>query len=190
MEEMELDWLEPGQLRRIKRREYHQLGEWGAFDNESVELLRGLIVRKPVKGPRHEEAVQRALEFFMLGLKGRAHVRCGSPVSLCEDSESEPDVLVVPIGDYSRELPTRSIFVIEVSDSRVNFDRGFKARLYAEEGVPEYWLVDLQGQTLEIRDQPSKEGYLRTRVLRAGETAAPSAFPDLGIEVSRLLVAP
>lgn len=41
-------------LRRFTRAEYHKLGEVGVIGpDERVELLDGLVVEKPMKGPPH-----------------------------------------------------------------------------------------------------------------------------------------
>lgn len=60
-----------------------------------------------------------------------------------------------------------------MSDSTLADDRGRKARLYANHGLPKYWIVNLRDRTLEVRrsPRPETEDYFETRVYREGETA-------------------
>lgn len=184
---MELDWVEPGQLRPLTRAEYEKLGELGFFDDERVELIFGVVVRMSDPGPAHEEAVAKCLQLLVPPLAGRAQVRCASPFAASDHSLPKPDLFVVPLGSYAAERPARALLIVEVSDSRLSFDRNAKARLYAATEVPEYWLVNLPDRSLEVRDLPVDGSYTRTRTFRAGETVAPAAFPDIQISVDAIL---
>lgn len=57
-----------------------------------------------------------------------------------------------------------------MSDSTLAEDRGRKARLCAKHGIPEYWIVNVPGRTLEVRRKPRAEGYAETRVYAEGES--------------------
>jgi len=59
-----------------------------------------------------------------------------------------------------------------------------KTRIYAEVGVPEYWLVDLVARTIEVRTDPGDDTYRQVRLARPGETIRLQAFPDVEIAVS------
>jgi hypothetical protein len=48
-------------------------------------------------------------------LDGQAIVRIQSPLVAHHDSVPEPDVAVVPLGDYRREHPSIALLVIEVA---------------------------------------------------------------------------
>src|SRR5205085_6057891 len=101
--------------------------------------------------------------------------------------EPQPDLLVFPPGDYRAENPTRALLVVEVSETTLAYDRGAKSALYAEAGVPEYWIVDLVDGVVEVRDQPAGFRFGRARTYRRGDSVAPAAFPDLQVEVSKIL---
>ena len=47
----------------------------GLFAGERVELLYGVIVRMPPKGPPHDSAIQRLTRLLVPSLLGRAAVR-------------------------------------------------------------------------------------------------------------------
>jgi len=44
--------------------------------------------------------------------------------------------------------PADVLVIIEVADSSLEYDRDVKAPIYANAGIPEYWLVDLDGGLL------------------------------------------
>jgi Uma2 family endonuclease len=77
--------------------------------------------------------------------------------------------------------------VIEVADSSLRFDRESKARLYAEGGIADYWIVNLVDDVLEIFRDPEDGVYQTHSVLNPVDKVAPQAFPDLEITVSELL---
>ena len=79
------------------------------------------------------------------------------------------------------------LLLIEVADTSVEYDRDVKGPLYAAAGIPEYWLIDLNGERLLAYREPSPEGYRLVRTLRRGEQIAPLAFPDSPLAVTDLL---
>ena len=76
--------------------------------------------------------------------------------------------------------------LVEVADSMLAFDRT-KIPLYADDGVREVWLVDLVHDRLEVYTDPALGGYRVTRRVGRGEKVAPTAFPDLKLEVDRII---
>ena len=88
-------------------------------------------------GPRHDSAVEELTEILVRELAGRARVRIQSAFVASDGSEPEPDVAVVPKGDYHDSHPTSAWLIMEVAESSLRKDRGLKAQLYAESGVGE-----------------------------------------------------
>ena len=62
-----------------------------------------------------------------------------------------------------------------------------KAALYAEAGVQEYWLVDLEGNAVEVYRGPSADGFQSVQRVGVAETLSPLAFPDVRIEAGVIL---
>jgi Uma2 family endonuclease len=48
---------------------------------------------------------------------------------------------------------------VEIADTTQVGDLGDKALLYAENGVPEYWVIDLRQKRLHQMTGPSANGY-------------------------------
>lgn len=179
---------ELGALRPLRREEYEALVERGVFDEEAVELLEGFIVRMPPPhGPEHSGTIDAIADALRAQLGGRARVRTQDAFAAGDRSEPEPDVAVVPPGDYRDAHPREAFLIVEVADSSLRKDTGAKALLYASAGVPEYWVVDLVHRAVEIRTDP-RDGAYRTLVTkRRGDSVTLVRFPDVVVEVADVL---
>ena len=120
-------------------------------------------------------------------LVGRAIVRIQSPFAATDNSEPEPDVAIVPIDDYHRQHAGEAHLIIEVAESSLKRDRGQKQRIYAQAGVPEYWIVNVPGRCVEVHSEPRVEDYAQCEVVGYDGALAPRAFPDVVIEVRQIL---
>src|SRR5437870_5798443 len=80
--------------------------------------------------------------------------------------------------------PDRALLAVEVSGSSLRKDRHIKAPLYAESGVPEYWIVNLLKQVIEVHGDPRDGEYARSTKHRRGETLHPAGFPKIGVAVA------
>ena len=79
------------------------------------------------------------------------------------------------------------LLVVEVSDSSVAYDRSVKRRLYAEAGIPEYWIVNLQDQVIEVYSNPVKGEYKRAKQAKRGATLPLPGGLAAVIQVSDIL---
>jgi Uma2 family endonuclease len=185
--------IESERLRRFTVEEYHLMAEAGVFaPDERVELIRGVIREMTPKGRRHAVAVAKGIQVFAVELSGRATVFVQDPLMKKGlDSEPEPDILITSNPDpesYGTEQSS-PLLVIEIADSSLKYDRLTKAALYAEAEIPEYWIVNLVGDVLEVFRQP-KNGIYQSKIeLQPGQHIAPQAWPDVEIDVARLIPA-
>lgn len=171
-------------VRKFKRVEYDRLVDFGLFEDERIELIDGLLVEMSPQGARHAHAVRQLNMLFTRAIGSRALVQVQSPLAVGDDSEPEPDVALVPSGDYSLAHPTRALLVVEVADDSLRKDRLVKARLYARAGIPEYWIVNLPQRTIEVHRDAGPEGYSRVTTHNPGDVINPEAFEDLKVPVS------
>jgi Uma2 family endonuclease len=177
--------------RPISRAEYERMVDLGLFRNERVELWRGWIVQmSPQKSP-HASAVERLNYIFVLALRPSraAAVRVQLPLALSDHSEPEPDLAVVAPGDYKQAHPAAADvrLIIEVADSSLADDRGFKAEEYAAAGIPEYWIINLIDQLVEVHTRPIRQRYGNVVAIGRGQTLRPLSFPDLTVSTDELL---
>src|SRR5262249_2205745 len=155
-------------LRRFTVDEYHKMIEAGILDeDEHVELLDGVVVvaRVSPQGEPHAYAVQELNRILTRQLGDEYRVRPQLPVTLGDRHEPEPDFAIVRTEDSRRGggHPTRAIVYIEVADSSLRKDRRLKASLYARYGTPEYVIVNVGKETLEVHREPDpSEGRYRT----------------------------
>jgi Uma2 family endonuclease len=173
-------------IRPIKLAEYERLAESGAFEGERVELLYGRIVRTPPMGNSHSYGITRFAELLIRRLGDRATVRIQMPFIAPHESMPEPDVAVVPLGDYLDAHPTAAHLVVEVADSSLAIDRA-KALLYANANVDEYWIVDVNGGAIEVYRAPSEQGFSRVTRHERGEELAVPGFADVVVRVADVL---
>jgi Uma2 family endonuclease len=179
--------IQPDERRLIRRSEYERMVDLGLFEDERVELLYGVIVKMSPHGPEHDAPLARLNELLVAGLRGRARIRVQSSFAASDGSEPEPDLAVVPPGDYDDAHPSTAWLIVEVAKSSLAKDRGPKARLYAESGVPEYWVVNLVDGLIEVHTLP-QDGLYR-QIIRYGrkDTIRSERFADLDVAVADIL---
>src|SRR5689334_2995450 len=97
----------PEKPRPLKRSEYDRLVSMGAFEGERVELLHGTLVAMSPQDPGHTSPIGQLNMLLVPLLLTRALVRVQSPIVAEDESEPEPDVAIVPLGDYRHAHPDR-----------------------------------------------------------------------------------
>ena len=179
--------IAPETLRPLRRSDYDRMVELGLFEDERVELLHGMLVAMSPQDALHADVIGRLNRCLVPALLGRALVRVQAPLAVSDESEPEPDVAVVPEGDYSAGHPQTALLVVEVAGSSLKKDRGVKARLYAAAGIPEYWLVDLERRVVEVRTRPTARRYGRLRTKRLGDTITLVELPGVALRIADFL---
>lgn len=178
--------IEPELVRRITRAEYDRMVALGLFQDERVELIRGVLVKMSPQLAPHASTIRKLTQLLMAQLQARFALSIQSPLALSDDSEPEPDVAIVPLGDYDAEHPRTALLIIEVADSSLQKDRR-KAAVYASAGIGEYWIVNLGARTVEIYASLNGDRYTEVRTLHADDVLRPAAVPDVAIAVAEIL---
>lgn len=171
---------------------YHVMAEHGAFaPDERVELFEGEIIDMSPIGSRHARIVDFLNHFLKTIQRTDVIVRIQNPVILSDLSEPQPDISIVRYRDdfYKDSLPNGSdvLLIIEVSDSSVEFDRSRKTPKYASAGIPEAWLIDLEGERIEVNSMPKETTYGLVRIYQRGEDAVSETIAELKISVDKVL---
>ncbi len=186
----------PLTLRQWTRVEYDRLVELGVFEGEPLELIGGQLVVAEPHGAYHASAIGAAEYAVRAALPAGWLVRTQLPVSLDDESEPEPDLVVVPgrPGDYRELHPDQPVLAIEVAESSLSFDRARKGSLYARAGVRDYWIVNLVDGVLEVYRDPEPDSsatygwrYRSVTVLARPAVIVPLSFPSSQIAVADLL---
>ena len=182
--------------KRFTIAEYHRLVELGFFsEDDRVELIKGEIVQMAAKGTPHSVCETR-LERELYKLVGdRATLRGQQPITLSNNSEPEPDRVIVKNrdDDYLANHPSPSdiLLLIEIADSSLKYDQETKLSIYAEAGISDYWIFNLVDNYLECysepyRDLQGKSGYRRKLILLTNESVNLPSFPDLVLDLSKV----
>jgi Uma2 family endonuclease len=182
-----LDTIEPDRVRRLRRTEYDHLVELGAFADERVELLHGVIVRMSPQGTRHAWCIRRLTQLLVPPLVGRADVQVQLPLAADDESEPEPDLSVVPVVESLDDHPDRALLVIEVAESSLRYDLGVKVPLYAAAGVPEVWVIDVARGVVQVHRGPTPHGYDQVSTIGRSECLSPLFAPDLSLATDDFL---
>ena len=162
------------------------MGEADIFEpDDRVELIDGEVFELSPIGVRHAACVTRLSHLLWARVGDRAILSVQCPIQVGEFSEPQPDLSILRSRDnfYADHHPTPPDIhlVVEVADSSLRHDLDLKSPLYIAGGVPEVWVVDLVTDTLHVTRGS------QTVQLRAGDSVAPAAFPDLVLEVTSIL---
>jgi Uma2 family endonuclease len=102
------------------------------------------------------------------------------------NSEPEPDIAILPPGDYSKSHPTSALIVLEVSNSSLSLDRK-KANTYAKGNIPEYVLVNLIDEKMEIYKYPKEGIYTEIRILSKEDLFTSQSVKNLSFSLDLFL---
>ena len=181
----------------LKTAEFDRMVACGAFDglNRKVELIRGQILTMNPAGPIHDDYIGYLTDWSVRSSdpsKVRIQVQTGMNLEEL-DSRPEPDIFWVKQGRYLSSHPTGTdtLLAIEVADSSLRNDRTEKSDLYAEAGVPEYWVVDVVGKCIYVmREVAADHRYGWQRTVRSGDSLSPLAEPHAVLDVADLFAVP
>lgn len=176
--------------RRIwTKKEYYKLIDIGFFNGKSAELIEGEIIEmSPMKTP-HAVTI-RLVETVLAKVFGNKYdVRGQLPIDLGDINEPEPDVAVVKgnIRDYLESHPNTAELIVEISAATLSYDRNTKAKLYARNGIQDYWIVDLKKRRVEVYRSPKSDKYQEITFFNENDDVSPLAKPEAKIKVSELL---
>lgn len=163
----------------------------GAFEDlepMKVELIYGELRLMNPAGPVHEGEIQFLMEWSVLNSDPQEiSIRVQSSIN-CGDHRPEPDLV------WSRKMPAKRIrpthedvvLLIEVSDSSAQQDLGEKAKLYAEHGIPEYWVVDIQAEKVHVHRNPLQGIYQSIQPFSKAAFISPLCQKDASLSLAEL----
>ncbi len=136
-------------------------------DGNRYELIGGAIVMTPAPEPVHQR-VSRRLQRLLEDACPEGHEVFDAPIDydLPGGQRVEPDLIVVPdVTVREKRLEGPALLVVEIVSpgSTVN-DMVTKRAVYAEAGVPAYWILDPSpGHLLALRlERGGYEPYIDT----------------------------
>ncbi|WGX95556.1 Uma2 family endonuclease [Nocardioides sp. L-11A] len=140
------------------------------------EWVDGLVVMAPAPSGPHQQAARRLANLLEESLSA-CYVTEAAGVRLPRDRERIPDVLVFATEPASWPAERAPVAVVEVlSPSTRGEDLLRKAPEYAEAGIAQYWVVDIDARIIEV--QVNVEG--RWELLATVDGAHPTADVPVG----------
>ena len=167
--------------------------DYAALDDEQhYEIVNGVLLMTPAPSWSHQEVVLETASYLRTYLRtfGLGGVFTAPlDVELSPEYVFQPDVVVL-LKENREKLRERHIvgapdLVVEVaSPGTAPYDRLTKYDAYARAGVPEYWIVRLDAQTVEVLVL-DRVTY-RSLGIFGGQVTLPSrVVPELSVHVEQ-----
>ena len=178
---------------RVKLRidDYVRLDAAGAFDTYGkTELLDGEVVFMNAQYRPHARIKSRLYLLMSRGLTdidSALEALVEGSVAMPPHNVTEPDIAVTAEPEGDGLIPLASLaMVVEVADSTLDNDLGRKLAIYAAASVPEYWVVDVQGEVIHQMWKPEGEAYAETRQIAFGQPIDAVTISGLTVATDRL----
>lgn len=151
--------------------EFAAMAGGGALQGMRVELVGGRLVRVSPSNTAHSRRVALVSGALYAHLGKEAPVLIDPMLLLADDRVLAPDiVLATDAALADGPLPVGQVLLaIEVSDTSIGRDLGWKARDYARAGIPHYWVVDIAGAVTHVFSAPGDTGFGARTVVRFTE---------------------
>jgi Uma2 family endonuclease len=175
--------------------EYMELGNGGFMPGRRTELIDGEIYDVVSQNNPHVAAVSNATRILVATFDKRFWLTVQSTVRLPSGDIPEPDLAIRP-GPSTRDNTHQPLplLVVEVSDLTLLFDQIVKTSLYAANRIPEYWIINVNDNQIEVYRKPVEDAgrrfgwrYGELTVLRPPAFFSPLAMPDARIDVAEML---
>jgi Uma2 family endonuclease len=185
----------PLREKRFTVEEFVRMGELGLLPEPGRhELWDGRIMMAPPAGSPHMDRERRIVRALILalhasGLDDRFGVFTGGGLQIGELNLRAPDVIVgrLPF-DTSRRLTGEGVaLLIEIAVSSLADDLVEKRGKYAGGGVPEYWVIDVEGARLHCFTSPVAGDYRDHVEFASGASVSPVFAPSLAFAVADLV---
>ena len=172
---------------------YEHMVDIGAFTGEfqkRIELLGGEIVMMSPIGPEHHHCLMLLTDWsYQVVSLDRIAISVQGPIRIPEsESEPEPDLIWLARRDFSdlHAEPHEVKLLVEVADTSLEVDRTEKLSIYAEAGIPDYWIVNLVDKQIEVCRDPSGTSYQQCLTYQGDEVIHPLALPQAKLTPSQL----
>ena len=136
---------------------------YAAGEDQGVrrELVDGVLIVSPFASRRHQLAAQRLNEILVAACPPDLLTLGTINVDQEPATNLQPDVTVIRSSDLDAPATEgRPLLVVEVlSLSTRRLDLTLKRQLYAEMGIPSYWLVDIKEPSVVVLELASSGDY-------------------------------
>jgi Uma2 family endonuclease len=162
--------------------------EAGVIDEDAkIELLDGEIIDMASEGDVHLDLKSTLVRWLNVNLSEDWRVVPDGTLHLSPQDAPEPDAYVLPKRAVLRPVdPSDVELVVEISDSTLARDLGRKSGKYAQYGLREYWVVDVNARVVHVLTDPVEGAYRETRTAAFSEVLTPLGLPQLHVRFDEL----
>ena len=172
--------------------EFSLMVERGAFDHlhRKIELIRGELREMNPAGPLHDDLITFLTNWSVLSAAPYGLlVTSQTGLDLTElHSRPEPDLLWISKRRYRDRHPNASEvhLAIEVAYNSLQSDIDEKAKLYAEAGIVEYWIVNAVDSQIHVHRSPQANAYTDCLIVPADDRLSPLCARDAVLSLQEL----
>lgn len=178
------------QRARLTVKDFLVLSESGAFDDYArTELIEGEIWVVNAIHRRHARAHATLTGEIFAALKASRSsldLFANPSTELSNNSLPEPDIVIAEPENSKMLAGPEVRLAVEISDSTLDMDLGRKARLYAQHGVPEYWVVDIEARVIHQLWAPTEDSYSQQCSIPFGGSIRAATLPSLSVDTAAL----
>jgi Uma2 family endonuclease len=155
--------------------------------DEPMELIKGEIVPMPSEHDLHGRARALLTRAFIEALGREWFIATELSLFLADDVEFKPDLHVFPATLRSHDVRGADVLIaIEIAASSQRRDFVLKAPIYAENGVRELWVLDLDTRVATLFRDPGPQGYATREERPADAVLSPVALPNVKLRLADL----
>jgi Uma2 family endonuclease len=179
---------------RLTVEEYFRMAEVGLLAPDTrVELIEGEIFDMAPIGTQHGGFTAWLHRRFLRDLGERISVWDQVTLPLGRLSAPEPDLAILKYrkDEYRHKPPSPDdvLVIVEVSESSLRHDRTVKVPLYAQHGIPEIWILDVQRLQLHFLHTLVAGHYAHTSSTPAPGRVSLQALPASAVDLTDLFEA-
>lgn len=161
----------------------------GFLEGKKVELIDGVIVAMSPAGPQHNQFLILIVDLFAPLLQ-KSQLAIQGTLSVSEAQVFDPDVMLLRKKEngYKQQLPGPDdvLLLVDASASSLHSDQQIKLPIYAQAGIQEYWIADLDNERLLVHRDPAGSLYNSVQTLEGDALVSPLAAPGFSLEVRRM----
>lgn len=174
---------------KLRVEDYLLLDDAGAFsDYAKTELLGGEIFCMNAQHRPHARLKMKlydALRDALRAVGSDLTPLVEASIAMPDYSVPEPDIVLTSEPDGEGLIPLATVaLVVEVADTTLSSDLTRKMALYAEAGIAEYWVADVQGRVIHQIWMPKGSAYAKRREIAIGEPITAATVTGLVVEVA------
>ncbi|MDX1930858.1 MAG: Uma2 family endonuclease [Pirellulaceae bacterium] len=176
---------------KLRGSDFDYMVDRGAFETlepMKIELIHGDLRFMNPAGPLHDGEIEFLTNWSYENTdRGSISIRVQSGIH-CGDHRPEPDLVWTRKLSSRKTRPAESdvLLLIEVSDSSLQQDLGEKAELYAEHGIVEYWVIDINSEQVYVHRNPLSGRYGSIDIFRKPTSISPLCAPNALLNLGTL----